>query len=184
MLSLTNIWARNALEYLQELLGSMFRPNWLYSESRDIVRGSGAHPKIEVIKNSILPLPPIHQNNPHPFKIFKGVRKETLVHRNIPQLIKVLPINSFVSGFQTKRRKFSIRSLQVFFSFKVAILPQNFPQKRLLQKWRNSTGTQRVAQANCFGFYTFPSTEGQGDHCLYQRKPLHWLLARSRCSAL
>lgn len=81
-------------------------------------------------------------------------------------------MKSFVSGFQTKRRKFSIRSLQVFFSFKVAIFSQNFPKPRPPQKLRNSTGAQTVAQEKHFGFYTFFSAEGHWDYFLYQWKPL------------
>lgn len=81
-------------------------------------------------------------------------------------------MKSFVSGFQTKRRKFSIRSLQVFFSFKVAIFSQNSPKPRPPQKLRNSTGAQTVAQEKHFGFYTFFSAEGHWDYFLYQWKPL------------
>lgn len=94
------------------------------------------------------------------------------MYENLPQLIKVLPIKSFVSGFQTKRRKFSIRSLQVFFSFNVAIFSPNFLKTRPPQKLRNSTSAQTVAQEKHFGFYTFFSAEGQWDYFLYQWKPL------------
>jgi len=77
-------------------------------------------------------------------------------------------MKSFVSGFQTKRRKFSIRSLQVFFSFKVAIFSQNFPKTRPSQKLRNSAGAQTVTQEKDFGFYTYFSAEGHRDYFLYQ----------------
>lgn len=112
---------------------------------------------------------------PHPAPpIFWAYQKEekTLACEHLPQLIKDLPIKSLVSGFQTKRRKFSIRSLQVFFSFKVAIFSRNFPETRPPQKLRNSTGAQTVAQVKHFGFYTFFSAQGHWDYFLYQWKPL------------
>lgn len=118
-------------------------------------------------------IPFIRTTLPPPARFLRVPKEEeTPVYGNVPQLIKVLPMNSFVSGFQTKRRKFSIRSLQVFFSFKVAILSPNFPQTRPPPKPRNTRGAQTVAQGNSFGFYTFCSAEGQRDYFLDQWKPL------------
>lgn len=76
-------------------------------------------------------------------------------------------MKSFVSGFQTKRRKSAIRSLQVFFSFKVAIFSEKFPKMSPSWKLRNSSSAQTVNQEKDFGFYTFFSTEGDRDCFLY-----------------
>lgn len=92
-------------------------------------------------------------------------------------------MKSLVSGFQTKRRKFSIRSLQVFFSFKVAIFSTKFRQN-LSSSETNSTGAQTVTQEKHFGFYTFFSTEGHRDYLLYQWKPLLTIINCSRYNSL
>lgn len=77
-------------------------------------------------------------------------------------------MKSLVSGFQTKRRKSAILSLQVFFSFKVAIFSEKFLKMCPPWKLRNSTGAQTVNQEKDFGFYTFFSTEGHRDCFLCQ----------------